>query len=394
MTVRQYAPKFVELLRFALHLVHTELLKAEKFERGLNPRIMDSLLALKIRKFAYFEDRAVILEAKLRVRAREFNQRKRQFQALDQNKGKRPMYNNVPKPLQMIKSPQRGIVASHPACQTCGKPHAQKCLMGTNTCFKCGKASHLVQECPILVAPNAQVRNPGRKNLVPARVFALTMDDADASPNLVTGILPLFSHRALVLFNSGATHSFISRKYTCLSEKAPKPSESVMSVTSPHGKSVNCHCVKGLHDRGTSVERFKKEVVFRPTGESELCFCVVGKSPMPKVISAIKATTMLRKGCAEFLASLVMPQPNEPKLQNIEVVKDFPNVFLNELPGLPQEREIEFFIDLDPKTATIPKAPYRMAPVELKELKDPLQELLDKGFIRPSVSPWAHQFSL
>ncbi|GJV26200.1 putative reverse transcriptase domain-containing protein [Tanacetum coccineum] len=63
-------------------------------------------------------------------------------------------------------------------------------------------------------------------------------------------------------------------------------------------------------------------------------------------------------------------------------------IFPNELPGLPPEREVEFTIELIPGTQPISKAPYRMAPVELKELKDQLQELLERGFIRPSVSPW------
>ncbi|KAF5465362.1 hypothetical protein F2P56_015378 [Juglans regia] len=167
---------------------------------------MDSLLALKIRKFADLVDRTVILEENLRVRTREFNEKKRQFQAFEQNKGKRPIYSQAPKPLQMVKAPQRGTMTPRLACQTCGKPHAGKCLMGTNTCFKCGNAGHVVWDCPTLTAPNVQTPNPGQKNLVSARVFALTMDDVDASFDVVTSILILFSHRALVLFDSGATH--------------------------------------------------------------------------------------------------------------------------------------------------------------------------------------------
>ena len=62
--------------------------------------------------------------------------------------------------------------------------------------------------------------------------------------------------------------------------------------------------------------------------------------------------------------------------------------FPEDLPGLPPVREVEFAIDLIPATAPISKAPYRMAPAELAELRKRLQELLDKGFIRPSVSPW------
>ena len=69
-------------------------------------------------------------------------------------------------------------------------------------------------------------------------------------------------------------------------------------------------------------------------------------------------------------------------------MNEFPDVFPEDLPGLPPDREVEFTIDIIPGTAPISKAPYRMAPAEMKELKTQLQDLLDKGFIRPSVSPW------
>ena len=76
------------------------------------------------------------------------------------------------------------------------------------------------------------------------------------------------------------------------------------------------------------------------------------------------------------------------KLDDIPVVREFPDVFPEDLPGIPIDREIEFSIDLLPGTSPILKAPCRMAPTEPKELKEQLQELLDKGFIRPSASPW------
>ena len=69
-------------------------------------------------------------------------------------------------------------------------------------------------------------------------------------------------------------------------------------------------------------------------------------------------------------------------------MKKFSDVFSDDLPGLPPDQEIEFSIDLIPGTSSVSKTPYRMAPAELKELKVQLQELLDKGFIRPSFSPW------
>ncbi|GJX97180.1 retrotransposon protein, putative, ty3-gypsy subclass [Tanacetum coccineum] len=79
-----------------------------------------------------------------------------------------------------------------------------------------------------------------------------------------------------------------------------------------------------------------------------------------------------------------------PKIENLFVVREFADVFPDELPGLPSAREIEFALELIhlPGAEPISKAPYRMAPVELKELKEQLQEMLENGFIRPSVSPW------
>nr|GFD37392.1 DNA/RNA polymerases superfamily protein [Tanacetum cinerariifolium] len=70
------------------------------------------------------------------------------------------------------------------------------------------------------------------------------------------------------------------------------------------------------------------------------------------------------------------------------IVSEFPDVFPDELPGIPRVREVEFNIELIPRSEPISKALYRMASIELKELKDQLQELLESGFIRPSVSPW------
>jgi hypothetical protein len=78
----------------------------------------------------------------------------------------------------------------------------------------------------------------------------------------------------------------------------------------------------------------------------------------------------------------------EIKLEDIHVVREFPDVFLDDLPGMPPERAIEFKIELQHGSTPIAKAPYKMSPVEMKELKIQLQGLLDKGYIHPSTSPW------
>jgi hypothetical protein len=88
------------------------------------------------------------------------------------------------------------------------------------------------------------------------------------------------------------------------------------------------------------------------------------------------------------LAYVIAKSDSELKLENIPVVCDYPDVFTEDYSGLPPDREIEFSIDIVPGTQPIHRAPYRMAPTELKELKEQLQELLDRGFICPSTSPW------
>ena len=76
------------------------------------------------------------------------------------------------------------------------------------------------------------------------------------------------------------------------------------------------------------------------------------------------------------------------RLEDIPVVREFSDVFPEDLPGIPPDREIDFQIELAPGTEPISKAPYRMAPLELKELKVQMEELVSKGFVRPSTSPW------
>ncbi|GKG32966.1 hypothetical protein Tco_0430476, partial [Tanacetum coccineum] len=89
-----------------------------------------------------------------------------------------------------------------------------------------------------------------------------------------------------------------------------------------------------------------------------------------------------------FLAQVTEKEPKEKRLEDAPVVRDYPEVFPDDLPGLPPPRQVEFRIELVPGAAPVARAPYRLAPSELKELADQLQELSEKGFIRPSSSPW------
>ena len=97
---------------------------------------------------------------------------------------------------------------------------------------------------------------------------------------------------------------------------------------------------------------------------------------------------MVIKGCLAFLAHLTDDTAQVPSIESVSIVREFLDMFLADLPGMPPDRDIDFYIDLELGTHPISIPPYRMTPAELRELKAQLQELLGKGFIRPSASPW------
>nr|GEX53354.1 putative reverse transcriptase domain-containing protein [Tanacetum cinerariifolium] len=110
------------------------------------------------------------------------------------------------------------------------------------------------------------------------------------------------------------------------------------------------------------------------------------------IILCVKAQKYLSKGCDVFLARVTMKEAKDKlkgkRLEDVPIVRDSLEVFPEDLSGIPPTRQVEFQIDLVPSAASVAWAPYRLAPSEMKELAEQLQELCDKGFIRPSSSPW------
>ncbi|RVW92637.1 Retrovirus-related Pol polyprotein from transposon 17.6 [Vitis vinifera] len=131
-----------------------------------------------------------------------------------------------------------------------------------------------------------------------------------------------------------------------------------------------------------------EEDVFLVEEGFEVCF-VGGKCvSLPFSQSDPCYQYVLRKGSINFLACLRGKEKAQKDITEIPVVRKFQDVFPDELPGLPPHREFDFSIEVYPGTDPISVSPYRMTPLELKELKTQLDELLGKGFIRPSTSPW------
>ncbi|KAK4380215.1 hypothetical protein RND71_002077 [Anisodus tanguticus] len=137
-----------------------------------------------------------------------------------------------------------------------------------------------------------------------------------------------------------------------------------------------------------NVDCGEKLVLFQFPGEPVIEWKGNAASPRGKFISYLKARKMVRKGCIYHLVRVHDTEAEVPALQSVPVVSEFPDIFPDDLPGLPPEREVDFSIDVLSGTQPISIPPYRMAPAELEELKEQLRDLLEKGFIRPSTSPW------
>nr|GFB99031.1 putative reverse transcriptase domain-containing protein [Tanacetum cinerariifolium] len=105
-------------------------------------------------------------------------------------------------------------------------------------------------------------------------------------------------------------------------------------------------------------------------------------------LTDIKARKYIKNGCELFLAQVTRTVSKEKRVEDVPVIRDFPEVFPKDLPGLPPPRQVEFRIDLIPGATPMARVPYRLAPSKLKELSEQLKELSEKGFIRPSSSPW------
>ncbi|KAL0546451.1 hypothetical protein IC582_016360 [Cucumis melo] len=304
-----------------------------------------------------------------------------------------------------------------PLCTTCGKHHLGRCLFGTRTCFKCRQKGHTTDRCPLRLTGNAQNQGAGAPHQ--GRVFATNKTEAEKAGTVVTGTLPVLGHYALVLFDSGSSHSFISSTFVLHARLEVEPLHHVLSVSTPSGEcmlskekvkacqiEIAGHVIEvtlivldmldfdvilgmdWLAANHASIDCSRKEVTFNPPSMASFKFKGGGSKSLPQVISAIRASKLLSQGTWGILASVVDTREVDVSLSSEPVVRDYPDVFPEELPGLPPHREVEFAIELEPGTVPISRAPYRMAPAELKELKVQLQELLDKGFIRPSVSPW------
>ncbi|GKD81045.1 putative reverse transcriptase domain-containing protein [Tanacetum coccineum] len=221
------------------------------------------------------------------------------------------------------------------------------------TCFGCGEKGHFKDKCP--KAGNQQ--NDGARG----RAYVV-IENPQQNPNVVTGTFLLNDHYACILFDSGAEKSFVSSAFTHFINIAPATLNTSYEVELADGKVVSTNTILPLID----------------------CYEKIVCIPLPNG----KILKVQGERPKKDLRSLACIKADEKKLDDIRVVRDFPEVFPDDLLGLPLVREIEFRIDLIPGASPVVRSPYRLAPSEMLELSNQLKELQEKGFIRPSHSPW------
>ncbi|XP_027915177.1 uncharacterized protein LOC114174540 [Vigna unguiculata] len=319
----------------------------------------------------------------------------------------------------MKKPYNRPQTSQGPTCYQCGGPHLKRnCpqLAGGvggsgdhRKCFICDKPRHFANNCPEKksLGTKKPASSPAERAMAAGRVFALTTTEATQSGNLILEPCVLFGKVVLVLFDSGETHSFISN--VCVGRlnlvTRDLGCELLVSTSSSGQVATSSVCV------GCSIEvvgrRFKVNLVCLPlegldvilgmdwlSNNHVIIDCGRQSLVFPEhegleLISAQRVINEVEAGATCFMI-VAHAEKNSiaEKIIVISVVEEYADVFPNEIPELPQSRDVDFSIDLIPGAGPVSMAPYRMAPAELAELKKQIEDLLEKKFIQPSASPW------
>ena len=250
---------------------------------------------------------------------------------------------------------------------------------------------------------------------VQRRVYAITPQAESADQPVIQGTFLLSRLWARVFFDSGASHSFIAASVVIELGLEVETLDDPLYVSSPLGIRARI----GMICRGCELEisgtlltvdlrimdMSEFDVILgmdwltayrvvidcerkRVTAYTQDGTRVVFQGDKHDILPQIVYESRCQGQLVGWLASLTLEDEVRPDLDLPRVVWEYVDVFPDELPGLPPQRVVDFGIELHPGTSPISMTPHRMAPVELQELRVQLQELLDKGFIRSSTSPW------
>ncbi|GKD74323.1 putative reverse transcriptase domain-containing protein, partial [Tanacetum coccineum] len=360
--------------------------KIEKYVGGLPHMIHESVMASKPKTTQdTIEFATELMDKKIHTfterqsenkRKQDDNQQQQQQQNKRQNtsrayaagSGKKKPYGGS-KPL-CLKCNYHHDGQCAPNCHKCNKVGhlARDCRSTTNaitannqrgtgagqkpTCYEYGAQGHFKRDCPKLKDNNRG--NEGGNGNAPTKVYAVGRAETNPDSNVVTGTFLLNNHYASVLFDIGADRSFVSTAFSSQIDITPSTLDHYYDVELADGRIIGLNAII----RGCTLNFLNHpfNINLMPVELGSLDV-IIGMDWLAKYQAVIV--------CAEKII-----------------------LFPEDFSGLPPTRQVEFQIDLIPSAAPVARAPYRLAPSEMKELSDQLQELSDKGFIRPSSSPW------
>ncbi|KAJ9543820.1 hypothetical protein OSB04_023527 [Centaurea solstitialis] len=438
LSVQDYTTRFIEKARFAGVYVPSEERKVERYIWGLRGILREFVLSKEPATFqaAITATETIECEKNRQMTERSGDKRRWEGPVSDPRKGKFPRVesrggpNPSTRPCGKCQRFHQGDCRSGPpTCFRCGQPgHLSRDCTSRKSCFQCGSPDHFRTECPQLKkgggpVPRERVVAPrdDRKAApapVRARAFRMIAEEAEEAPDVVTGTFLVNSLRAKVLFDTGADYSYATPELLNLSCVKLEPLDRPYEADTANGpvwvRDISNGCtieidgclvpaalsplpMEGLDvilgmdwliRNKAKIDCEQKMVcVLLPDGRSTVIYGVK-RDRSSRLISIIKENRCIMKGCIWYLVYVINSGKEKLEVKDVEVVCEYPEVFPDDLDSLPPEREIEFRIDFVPGATPIAKAPYRLAPSELEEMSAQLQELLNKGFIRPSTSPW------
>ncbi|GKB50470.1 putative reverse transcriptase domain-containing protein [Tanacetum coccineum] len=265
------------------------------------------------------------------------------------------------------------------------------------TCYECGVQGHFKRECPKLKKNNNRGNQVGGGNAL-AKVYVVGNAGTNPDSNVVTGTFLLNNRYASILFDTGADRSFVSTTFSSQIDITPTALDHYYDVELANGRIIGLNTI--LMGCTLNFLNYPFNIDLMPV-ELGSFDAIIGMDWLVKyqaIIVCAKKIICIPWGNETLIVhgdernrgyeARDKDKSEKKRLEDIPIVQDFLDVFLEDLPGLPPTRQVEFQIDLIPGAAPVAWAPYRLTPSKMKELLEQLKELSDKGFIRPNSSLW------